>query len=169
MVSATDPTFRSALIVMTPAPLTSTFSRLTVLKPVSVNVTVYEPGSNSVSRYCPVLSVTALRDFSISAELAASTVTPGSTAPDESFTTPASVACANAEAGTAASQRKRQTTLFTADIYPPTLHQRQYVCETACSDLRLVERVKRSCEVQKTERSRLRALSTSFSVWRFYR
>src|SRR5215470_1144270 len=111
---------------MTPAPLTSTLSRLTVLKPVSVNVTVYEPGSNSVSRYCPVPSVTALRDFSISAELAASTVTPGSTAPDESFTTPASVACANAEAGTAASQRNRQTILFTADIDPPTLRFRDY-------------------------------------------
>ena len=39
-------------------------------------------------RYCPVPSVTAVRIFSISAGLAASTVTPGSTAPDASLTTP---------------------------------------------------------------------------------
>jgi hypothetical protein len=117
----------SALIAITPAPLMSTFSRLTVLKPVNVNVTVYEPGRSSVSRYWPVPSVTALRDFSISAELAASTVTPGSTAPDESFTTPVSVACANAEAGTTASQRRRQATRFTEDIGPSTLHQGHYV------------------------------------------
>jgi hypothetical protein len=35
-------------------------------------------------RYCPVPSVTAERVFSISAGLDASTVTPGSTAPDAS-------------------------------------------------------------------------------------
>jgi hypothetical protein len=35
------------------------------------------------------LSVTPVRTFSIKAGLAASTVTPGSTAPDVSFTTPA--------------------------------------------------------------------------------
>src|SRR5262245_30274462 len=126
IVSATEPTFRSALMVITPAPVTSTFSRLTVLKPVSVNVTAYAPGGSSVKRYCPVPSVTALLDFSSSTGLDTSTVTPGSTAPDESFTTPASVACAKAEAGTAASQRKSQTTLFTADIDPPTLRFRDY-------------------------------------------
>src|SRR5262245_39213318 len=121
IVSVTDPTFRSALIVMTPAPVTSTFSRRTVLKPLSENVTWYAPGGSSVSRYCPVPSVTALRDFSINAGLAASTVTPGNTAPDESFTTPASVACAKVEIGTAISQRNRHTTLFPAVIDPPSL------------------------------------------------
>src|SRR4029079_19008105 len=40
-------------------------------------------------RYCPLPSVTALRTFSISAGLDASTVTPGRTAPDASLTTPA--------------------------------------------------------------------------------
>jgi hypothetical protein len=36
--------------------------------------------------------VTAVRTFSINDELLASTVTPGNTAPEESFTTPAIVA-----------------------------------------------------------------------------
>src|SRR5688500_10112756 len=52
--------------------------------------------------YCPLPSVTTLRTFSINAGLAASTVTPGSTAPDESRTTPSMDACANEIAGTAA-------------------------------------------------------------------
>ena len=43
-------------------------------------------------RYCPVPSVRAVRIFSVNDGLAASTVTPGSTAPDESLTTPAMVA-----------------------------------------------------------------------------
>ncbi len=47
-------------------------------------------------RYCPVPSVSAVRTFSVSDGLVASTVTPGSTAPEESRTTPAMVACANA-------------------------------------------------------------------------
>ena len=50
--------------------------------------------------YWPVPSVTAVRTFSMSAGLEASTVTPGSTAPEESRTTPAMVPdcpCANAE------------------------------------------------------------------------
>src|SRR5262245_818785 len=46
-------------------------------------------------RYCPFASDTAERTFSMSAGLAASTVTPGSTAPDVSRTTPAIDACAN--------------------------------------------------------------------------
>lgn len=40
-------------------------------------------------RYTPFWSVTAERTFSMSAGLAASMVTPGMTAPDESFTVPA--------------------------------------------------------------------------------
>src|SRR5688500_17114195 len=46
---------------------------------------------------CP--SVTAVRTFSIRAGLDASTVTPGSTAPEESFTTPVIDACANTADG----------------------------------------------------------------------
>ena len=43
IVSATPPTFRSALTVAVNEPVSSMPSRLTVLKPVSVNVTVYVP------------------------------------------------------------------------------------------------------------------------------
>src|ERR671937_875454 len=48
-------------------------------------------------RYCPSPSVTAVRTFSMSAGLAASTVTPGSTAPVVSLTTPAMLAAWCAE------------------------------------------------------------------------
>src|SRR2546423_8715814 len=54
------------------------------------------PGRRFSTRYCPVPSVTAVRTFSISAGLDASTVTPGSTPPDRSLTVPAIVACAYA-------------------------------------------------------------------------
>jgi hypothetical protein len=47
---------------------------------------------SSTIRYSPRSSVTALRTFSISTGLAASTVTPGSTAPEVSVTTPTMVA-----------------------------------------------------------------------------
>ena len=57
------------------------------------------PGRRSSTRYCPVVSVTAERTFSMRAGLAASTVTPGSTAPDESLTVPAITACAKAAVG----------------------------------------------------------------------
>ena len=50
-------------------------------------------------RYWPDPSVTADRTFSISAGLDASTVTPGSTAPEVSLTTPAIDACASKEVG----------------------------------------------------------------------
>src|SRR5438876_4180097 len=65
-------------------------------------------------RYWPVLSVTALRLFSISAGLDASTVTPGSTAPEASFTTPVMEAWANARAGT--STRSRNAPNTTCDL-----------------------------------------------------
>src|SRR6266853_3331101 len=81
-------------------------------------------------RYWPVPSVTAVRIFSISAGLAASTLTPGSTPPDTSFTTPAMTACANAAVGrstTTANKRRiltatrmltpRFVSVFTAALY----------------------------------------------------
>src|SRR5690242_4239768 len=77
------------------------FSRRTVLKPVSENDKVYVPARRSTMRYWPVASVTALRVFSISAGLDASTVTPGSTPPDVSRTVPARL-CADAMLGTTA-------------------------------------------------------------------
>src|SRR5665213_2807661 len=58
----------------------------------------YVPGRRSTILYWPLASVTTDRTFSISAELAASTVTPGNTAPDVSLTTPAS-ACAASSLG----------------------------------------------------------------------
>src|SRR5882672_1627797 len=54
-------------------------------------------------RYWPEPSVTAERVFSMSAGLEASTVTPGRTAPDASFTVPVMEAWANAAAGTSTS------------------------------------------------------------------
>ncbi len=67
------------------------------------------PGRSASILYWPVPSVTADRTFSISAGLAASTVTPGSTAPDVSFTVPAmALVCADATAGRNASRRRRE-------------------------------------------------------------
>src|SRR5678816_4217884 len=54
--------------------------------------------------YRPSPSLTTVRTFSISAGLAASTVTPGSTAPEASFTVPEMDACANAVIGNSATQ-----------------------------------------------------------------
>ena len=71
-----------------------------VLKPAIVNVTVVR--ARDADRRCDIgrrRSVTALRTRSISAGLAASTVTPGSAAPDESLTTPEMAACASAFSG----------------------------------------------------------------------
>ena len=59
-------------------------------------------------RYWPVSSVTAVRTFSISAGLEASTVTPGSTPPDASRTVPVREAWANAVLG-AQKNEERQT------------------------------------------------------------
>src|SRR5687768_6042893 len=74
-------------------------SRLTVLNPGSVKVTLYPPGGSSSMRYWPDPSVTTDLTFSISAGLDASTVTPGSTAPDASLTCPAIDAWAYAATG----------------------------------------------------------------------
>ena len=88
IVSSTAPTRISALTDAVNVPVSSTPSRRTVLNPGSVMVTVYVPGRRFSTRYCPASSVTTERTFSISAGLATSTVTPGSTAPDVSRTTP---------------------------------------------------------------------------------
>jgi hypothetical protein len=93
------PTGMSALIVATNAPDSSIPSRLTVEKPGSEKVTSYVPGLRSTIRYWPVPSVTTVRTRSIKAGLVASTVTPGSTAPEVSLAVPVMVACAHATAG----------------------------------------------------------------------
>src|SRR6266511_3019218 len=89
IVSASAPTFSSALTVIVPEPASSSPSRFTVLNPVSVKVIEYAPGLRSTILYWPWPSATTERTFSIRAGLAASTVTPGSTAPEASLTTPA--------------------------------------------------------------------------------
>src|SRR6185295_11636817 len=61
-------------------------------------------------RYWPAPSVTALRTFSIRAGLAASTVTPGRTAPDASFTTPAMAPLELCADAVVAASRRLQTT-----------------------------------------------------------
>src|SRR4030095_8224336 len=60
--------------------------------------------------YWPEPSVTVVRIFSMSTGLAASTVTPGSTAPDVSFTTPVMDAWANAAVGRTASRKSAAAT-----------------------------------------------------------
>ena len=89
IVSSRAPTFMSALIVAVKLAGNSTLSRTTVWKPVRVKVTLYVPWRRSTIVYRPLASVTADFDFSISAGLAASMVTPGSTPPDSSLTVPA--------------------------------------------------------------------------------
>src|SRR5580765_2292849 len=87
--SASEPTRRSALTAAVNADVNSTPSRFTVLKPVNVNVTEYVPGTRLTILYWPAASVTTVRTRSMSDGLAASTVTPGMTAPVASLTTPA--------------------------------------------------------------------------------
>src|SRR5207248_885352 len=69
--------------------------------------TLYTPALRSTMRYWPVPSVTALRTFSISTGLDASTVTPGRTAPDASLTTPVIEAWAKTAVGMASNELTR--------------------------------------------------------------
>jgi len=57
----------------------------------------------------PRSSVTVVRTFSMSTGLEASTVTPGSVAPDASLAEPAMDACANAAAGRRVANATRST------------------------------------------------------------
>src|SRR6185436_5857696 len=88
------------------------------------NVTLYTPGRRSMILYCPWPSVTADRERSISAGLDASTVTPGSTAPEESRTTPAIAVCPWAKRSreqrrTAAVRTRRTNTRVRSPMMPP--------------------------------------------------
>ena len=103
IVSSSVPTFMSPLMTATNDPLNSMLSRRTVLKPASENVTEYTPARRSTMRYDPSALVTAVRVFSMSDGLEASTVTPGRTAPEASLTTPVRLACARATDGTSSS------------------------------------------------------------------
>src|SRR5713101_1068627 len=108
-VSATPPTFMSASILMTPVPDRITSSRFKVENPASVNITLYVPGCRLSIRYCPVASVVAVRVLSISTELDASTVTPGSTALEASLTVPARVTWAYTADGRSATHAATAT------------------------------------------------------------
>ena len=99
MVSVSSPTRMSALMVAVKVPSRAMPSRLTVLNPGNVNVTVYCPARRSTMRYWPLPSVVAVRAFSMSAGLDASTVTPGNTAPEVSRTVPVIDAWANTTEG----------------------------------------------------------------------
>src|SRR5581483_5646948 len=70
-------------------------------------------------RYCPVPPVTTVRTFSMSAALAASTVTPGSTAPDASLTCPAIDACADADTAHPRSTAKNAASFTSRRIPEP--------------------------------------------------
>src|ERR1700692_444451 len=94
-VCPTDPGFMSASTGTVIFAGTSTCS-LTEVNPSIVKVTVYVPGRTSTMEYRPSLLVVTVRDLSISASLAASTLTPAMTAPELSFATPAIVLCAEA-------------------------------------------------------------------------
>ena len=89
IVSSSPPTRRSAETFAEKPAVRLMPSRMTVAKPVSVNVTLYTPGRSGVSTYRPSVSVTATRCCSMSAGLVAVTVTPGRTAPEVSRTVPA--------------------------------------------------------------------------------
>ena len=99
IVSSRPPTRISSGTVSVCVPDSTMPSRRTGLKPGSDAVTVYVPGRRSTMRNWPTPSVMATRIFSMRTGLAASTVTPGSTAPELSRTLPARVACANADIG----------------------------------------------------------------------
>ncbi len=85
----------SALIGAVKLATSSIPVRVTTEKPGMVKVTEYTPGRRSTMRYWPALSVIAVLTPSISTGLLASTVTPGSTPPEASLTTPARALCAD--------------------------------------------------------------------------
>src|SRR5207237_2178133 len=98
-VSSSVPTARSTLTVAANSAGRLSPSRFSERKPVRLKVTVYTPGRRSTTLYTPCASVTADRTPSMSTGLAASTVTPGSTPPEQSRTTPRMLLCADAATG----------------------------------------------------------------------
>ncbi len=118
-VSSIAPTFSSALIVAVKVPDSSIPSRLKVLKPTSVMVSMYVPGRRSTIRYCPVASVVAVRTFSIRTSLLAATVTPGRTAPDGSLTVPVIEAWAKTVVGRKTNAVSRTTRVPLSPIADP--------------------------------------------------
>src|SRR6267142_1338971 len=81
------------------------------------------PGRRSTILYWPCASVTTVLTFSISAGLAASTVTPGSTAPEESLTAPTMDACAKAEIGASSTHTSNADPVASLSIMVPLCHR----------------------------------------------
>ena len=79
-------------------------------------------------RYRPFSSVIADFTFSISAGLAASTVTPGITAPEVSFTVPVNTLWARADAGTRTRLQHQQN--VRATNYAPSVSPNQRTSHT---------------------------------------
>src|SRR5688572_2941843 len=73
-------------------------------------------------RYAPSLSVTTARTRSISTSLDASTVTPGSTAPEVSRTTPVIALCAAASDGASSTKETTKRRPRVLDMPPPSLY-----------------------------------------------
>src|SRR5687768_15492806 len=86
-----------------------------------------------MTRYCPPPSVTAARTFSISAGLDASTLTPGSTAPEVSRTVPVMTAWAIANCGRTNDAIKAATVRFSIDIPAPLPHYEDTPTRTPCA------------------------------------
>src|SRR4051812_25161709 len=92
-------------------------------------------------RYAPFASVDTERTFSMSTGLLASTVTPGSTAPVASFTTPANALCARAvdgsarKASTAVAIAKRVLVMRILLDRESTNRQRGYLTDTTESKM----------------------------------
>src|SRR5437667_597128 len=103
--------------------------------------------------YRPSLSDTTLRTFSIKAGLAASTVTPGSTAPDVSFTVPAIPlavpCCADAAPGSRSAHTTRTSPTPTTFVRSIT----SSFCDTR------VPRISKSCAVACYGLNKLRSLA----------
>ena len=76
-------------------------------------------------RNWPLESVVTERVFSVSAGLEASTVTPGSTAPEASFTVPAMDAWAYTTEGRNSPKASNPTTRFNARIFAPLIRCRK--------------------------------------------
>jgi hypothetical protein len=89
IVSVMAPTAIVALTVAVNPVVTAMPSRRWLAKPGRVNVMTYGPGRRSTILNTPIASVVAVRVPWMRAGLAASTVTPASTAPESSLTTPA--------------------------------------------------------------------------------
>ena len=83
-------------------------------------------------RYWPFSSVIADFTFSISTGLAASTVTPGITAPDVSFTVPVNTLCACAnrrhQNETCQDKQERSCQKLTRHLFPPISRRTVHNC-----------------------------------------